>query len=558
MDNAPRRSGRIPVPNPRYHNSDNASRDRRLGNAELLAAAYSGSDPASYAEAMESENASDWMDACAYEIDALAKNGTWDLVDLPPGRKAVKSKWVFKLKTDGRYRARLVAKGFTQIPGIDFDETFSPVARFESLRLLLALAALEDWEIHQLDVKSAFLNGVLDEEIYMEQPQGFIIEGEESKVCRLHKAIYGLKQASRAWNLQFHGVLLELGFTRTYSDAGIYVYEHKDKDIGPIFIILYVDDITMMGASLDIIKQLKIELAKRYEITDLGEIKSYLGMRITRDRSRRHIEIDQSDYLKGVLNRFNMADANSHPTPLPAGAETFLIKYEETATAPEIKHYQSLIGSLLYVQIGTRPDISFAVSRLAQYATNPSPQHLRLAQYVLSYLRGTIETCVRYDGADGDGLHGYTDSSLGDQTDDRYSTSGYVFILANGAISWASRKQKTIAQNTTEAEYMALADAANQAAWYRSILGELGYSVDNPIPIHCDNKGAVDLALNPVTGRRSKHIDIKHHVIRDYQDKGAISLIRTPTAEMVADGFTKSLSRVLLHRFNVDMGLIDA
>src|ERR1700730_13802108 len=155
MDSAPRRSGRVPVPNPKYNNADNVSKDRRLGNAELLAAAYPGSEPETYAEAIQSDNSSDWMNACAYEIDALAKNGTWELVDLPPGRKAVKSKWVFKLKTDGRYRARLVAKGFTQIPGIDFDETFSPVARFESLRLLLALAALDDWEIQQLDVWSA-------------------------------------------------------------------------------------------------------------------------------------------------------------------------------------------------------------------------------------------------------------------------------------------------------------------------------------------------------------------------------------------------------------------
>jgi hypothetical protein len=264
MDNAPRRSTRIPVPNPKYNNADNVSKDRRLGNAELLAAAYSGSEPATYAEAIQSDNSSDWMDACAYEIDALAKNRTWELVDLPPGRKAVKSKWVFKLKADGRYRARLVAKGFTQIPGIDFDETFSPVARFESLRLLLALAALEDWEIHQLDVKSAFLNGVLEEEIYMEQPQGFIIAGQETKVCRLHKAIYGLKQASRAWNLQFHGVLTELSFTRMYSDAGIYVYYRKGSS-GPIFIILYVDDITIMGASIDEINKLKTDIAKRYE-----------------------------------------------------------------------------------------------------------------------------------------------------------------------------------------------------------------------------------------------------------------------------------------------------
>jgi Reverse transcriptase (RNA-dependent DNA polymerase) len=555
MDNAPRRSARVPVPNCRYFNPDNtAHRHQELGNAELLAAAYVGRDPASYAEAMQSDNTTEWTDACQYEIDALSKNNTWELVDLPAGRKAVKSKWVFKLKSDGRYRARLVAKGFTQIPGIDYDETFSPVARFESLRLLLALAALEDWEIHQLDVKSAFLNGVLDEEIYMEQPQGFIIAGKETKVCRLRKAIYGLKQASRAWNQQFHGVLIELGFTRTFSDAGIYVYQQRGGD-GPLFIILYVDDITILGASLKAVKRLKADLSKRYEITDLGEIESYLGIRITRDRPRKRLEIDQSGYITDVLDRFGMADANPHNTPLPAGAEVHLVKYTEQASQSEIKNYQSLIGSLLYVQIGTRPDISFAVSRLAQYAVNPSPQHLRLAQYILSYLVGSVDTRICYDGANGDGLHGYSDSSLGDQTDDRHSTSGYVFLLANGATSWSSRKQKTVAQNTTEAEYMAMTDAANQAAWYRGLLKELGYSVDNPIPIHGDNKGAIDLALNPVTGRRSKHIDIKHHVIREYIDNEQISLVRTPTTEMVADGFTKALSRTLLTRHNTSMGL---
>ena len=181
-------------------------------------------DPATFREAMASDFADKWHEACKYEMDALAKNGTWTLVDLLPGHKAIKSKWVFKRKADGRFRARLVAKGFTQIQGIDYDETFSPVARFESLRLLLALAALEDWEIHQMDVKSAFLNSLLDEEIYMEQPEGFVVPGQEGKVCLLAKAIYGLKQASRAWNVQFHGVLKELGFTHTYSNAGVYIY----------------------------------------------------------------------------------------------------------------------------------------------------------------------------------------------------------------------------------------------------------------------------------------------------------------------------------------------
>jgi Reverse transcriptase (RNA-dependent DNA polymerase) len=207
-----------------------------------------GRDPASYAEAMKSVDAKQWSDACQYEIDALHKNDTWELTNLPPGHKSIKSKWVFKLKADGRYCARLVAKGFTQIPGIDYDETFSPVARFESLWLLLALAALEDWEIQQMDVKSAFLNGVLDEEIYMEQPLGFITPGTETKVCCLKKAIYGLKQASCTWNLQFHGFLTGIGFMRTHADAGVYV-NHQRKGDGPLIVILYVDDITILGSS---------------------------------------------------------------------------------------------------------------------------------------------------------------------------------------------------------------------------------------------------------------------------------------------------------------------
>ena len=310
-----------------------------------------------------------------------------------------------------------------------------------------------------------------------------------------------------------------------------------------------------MGASITEVKHLKEDLSKRYEMTDLGEINAYLGMRIKRDRPHRLIEIDQSGYIRDVLERFGMQDANPHNTPLPAGADEHLTKYTGQATASDITHYQSLIGSLLYVQIGTRPDIAFAVARLAQYAANPSPQHLRLAQYVLGYLVGTVDMRIVYDGANGDGLHGYTDSSLGDQADDRHSTSGYVFLLANGAISWSSRKQKTVTQNTTEAEYMAMTDASNQAQWYKSFLAELGYDVDSPIPLHGDNKGAIDLALNPITRRCSKHIAIKHHVIREYVETGIIALIRTPTLDMVADGFTKSLPRVLLEKHNLDMGL---
>ena len=360
-------------------------------------------------------------------------------------------------------------------------------------------------------------------------------------MCRLKKALYGLKQASRTWNLQFHGVLTGLGFTWTHADAGVYVH-HQHGEEGIQIVILYVDDITLLGISLENIKHTKDLLSARYDMSDMGEIQSYLGIRIVRDWAEWCIQIDQSGYIADVLTRFGMADANSHNTLLPSGADVHLVKYNGQASSSDIKHYQSLIRSLLYIQIGTRPDVAFAVSRLAQYAANPSPQHLKLAQYVLSYLAGTKDMCIRYNGSTSEGLHGYSDSSLGDQTDDRHSTSGYIFLLADGAISWSSRKQKTVAQNTTEAEYMAMADAANQAAWYHSFLKELGYTFNDPIPLHGDNKGAIDLALNPVTGRQSKHIEIRHHVIREYVERGTITLIRTPTAEMLADGFTKPLA----------------
>jgi hypothetical protein len=314
MDGAPRRSSRVPVPTCRYHDYV-GTQGRCLSYVELLATAYVGRDPASYSEAMRSADADQWSDACQYEIDTLAKNGTWELVKLLPGRKAVKSKWVFKLKADGHYHARLVAKGFTQIPGLDFDETFSPIAHFELLHMLLVLAVLEDWHIHQMDVKSAFLNGTLNKEIYMEQPQGFITTGSETQVCCLKKAIYGLKQASCQWNLQLHGVLVGLGFKRTYADTGIYVCHQQEGD-GPLFVIIYVDDITILGSSLQAVQRFKSDLStRRYEMSDLGEIESYLGVCIIRNRSAKRLEIDQSGYLSDVLEHFGMADANPITCP---------------------------------------------------------------------------------------------------------------------------------------------------------------------------------------------------------------------------------------------------
>ena len=263
----------------------------------------------------------------------------------------------------GIFACRLVAKGFMQIPGLDLDKTFSPVAHFELLHLLLALATLEDWHIHQMDVKSVFLNGKLKEEIFMEQLKGFIVAGQEAQVCCLKKTIYGLKQASHMWNLQFHGVLIGLGFMWTFADVGVYVC-HKHEGDGVMIIILYVDDITMMGALLANIKCIKKALSKCYDMSDLGEIQSYLGMCIVQSWADKVTEIDQSGYIKDVLKHFGMMNVNPHGMPLPAGADVHLIKYDGVASKSDIRHYQSLIGSLMYVQIGTCPDVLFAVSHL--------------------------------------------------------------------------------------------------------------------------------------------------------------------------------------------------
>jgi hypothetical protein len=234
-----------------------------------------------------------------------------------------------------------------------------------------------------MDVKLAFLNGSLEEEIFMEQPQGFTSPNHPKKVCLLRKAIYSLKQALHAWNLQFHGVFTGLGFTHTHSDAGVYIYHCQDDGGITIFIILYVDDIMMLGNLGLEINWIKLFLFSCYDMMDLGEIESYLGVHITCDRSIKCLEINQSRYISEILNWFGMADANLVHTPLPAGADVHLVKHEGQATESEIKDYQRLIGSLLYVQISMHPDISFAVSHLVQYVANPSSQHLRLAKYIL-------------------------------------------------------------------------------------------------------------------------------------------------------------------------------
>jgi transposase InsO family protein len=350
---------------------------------------------------MPNDQKQEWRKACREELESLRKRDVYDLVDRPKQRKVIKNRWVFDLKSDGRRKARLVAKGFTQVEGIDYNEIFSPVVRFETVRAMLSLSALKDWHISGLDVKTAFLYGELEEELYMEQPEGFKIPGKENKVMRLKRAIYGLKQAALAWWKALDGSMSRLGCKRLLSDSGLFVNKNKT-----IVIVVYVDDVLFFGKNKKDINSLKQRFMKIWECRDLGDSQEFLRMRIKRRKGC--ILVDQCDYLKKVLQRFDLQNAKAIPTPLPEGYHPMPNKNEST---PDLhSKYQQVIGSLLYIMLGTRPDIAYAVTKLSQYAANPSEEHLSRAYYICRYLAGTPNYALVYNGRGGDGLIGFADS----------------------------------------------------------------------------------------------------------------------------------------------------
>ena len=367
---------------------------------------------------------SDWRQACARELSTLQKRNVFDLVRRPRGRKVIKNRWVFDIKDDGRKRARLVAKGFSQVEGLDYDQVFSPVVRFETMRLILAMAAIEGWVAHGLDVRNAYLYGELDEEIYMEQPEGFRIPGKEDFVLLLKKALYGLKQAGLAWWKILKQSMEELGFKSLSSDAGVFIFRGEGSFV---IAIIYVDDAIFCGPVETLVLKLKEAFMKRWECRDLGELKEFLRMRITRDGSKIHL--DQCAYLRTVLERCGMTNAKATSTPLPTGY--IPSKNESGTSTPELRSkYQTVIGSLLYLMLGTRPDISFAVTKLAQFSANPLQEHLDKALYICRYLVGTQDYRLTYNGTSKEGLIAVTDSDWASDNTTRRSTRGNHLLLS--------------------------------------------------------------------------------------------------------------------------------
>ena len=448
-------------------------------------------------------------------MTSLQENEVWDLVKLPAGRKTVGSKWVYKIKTgaDGsvqRYKARLVAQGFTQKYGTDFDETFCPVVRQGSLRLLIALSVQNGLTLHQVDVTTAFLNGTLEEEVYMHQPEGFVYQRKEELVCKLKKSIYGLKQSPRCWNTTLDTYLKELGFTQTASDPCIY-YRKTGGDM--LYIGVYVDDIILGAKTEKQLQEIKDELSKEFEIKDLGKLKYFLGMKVVQDEASKSIWIGQPAYTEDVLKRFGME--NCKPTSTPVNASSKLQPATDQDEPVNQTEFQSAIGSLMYLAVSTRPDIAYAVNNLAKFISKPQKEHWTALKRVLRYLKDTVNYGILYRQEGSNECIGYSDADWAGDVSDRRSTSGYIFMLGGGAISWSSRKQKCVALSTAEAEYVALAGAAQECIWLRQLIAELEGSSQSPMLLYEDNQAAIAMTKNPQFHGRAKHIDIRHHFVRE-------------------------------------------
>ncbi|KAJ9542417.1 hypothetical protein OSB04_028923 [Centaurea solstitialis] len=524
--------------------------DRYLG---FLVSQDSGdlNEPTSYGEAVSGSESEQWQEAMKAEMQSMYDNQVWELTDLPQHCKAVGRKWVFKKKTDmdgnvHTFKARLVAKGFTQTHGIDYDETFSPVAMLKSIRILMAISAYFNYEIWQMDVKTAFLNGKLTEDVYMEQPEGFEDPKNPNKVCKLLKSIYGLKQASRSWNLHFDERIKEFGFAKSEFEPCVYT-----KFSGSIvtFLVLYVDDILLIGNDVPTLQSVKEWLSKCFQMKDLGEAAYILGIKIYRNRSKRLIGLSQSTYIDKVLKRFRMDESKKGFIPMQHGivlSKTQCPVSSEDQDRMKSVPHASAIGSIMYAMLCTRPDVAYSVSVTSRYQQNPGEPHWVAVKNILKYLRRTKEMFLVFGGSEDEiSVTGYSDASFQTDRDDFRSQSGYVFTLNGGAISWKSSKQDTIADSTTEAEYIAACDAAKEAVWLRNFLSDLRVvaSISRPIDIFCDNSGTVAQAKEPREHHKSRHVLRKYHLIREIIGRGDVRICKIPTEDNVADPLTKPLAR---------------
>jgi len=553
--------------------------DDRLNNAndaELVFAVANGlalledNTPGTWKEAMASPEAPQWKAAAVKEINGCDNKGVWELVprsSVPKWQIIITCKWVFKIKTDSSgavevYKARITPKGFLQREGINFFETFAATGKYKSLRLGLSITAACDHNLEQMDVPQAFLNADIEEEVYMELPEGFR-EGREHLVCKLKKALYGLKQAPRNWYLLISKfVEEELRYKATVSDPCLFFKRSKSGRLMLLF--LFVDDFQTSYHPEDQAEwnELKAKLVERFQTKDLGASTWILGMRITRDRKARTITLDQELYVTKALERHGMQQCKVASTP---GAVKGSVDLEEAASSAAVdrQQYQEMVGTLMYSAVSCRPDIAHAVQQLAQAMQAPTQMHLLAAKRVFRYLAGTKDVGLVFGSRSDQVLEtrgrkfnnfrldvcAFADADWANDKADRKSITGWVAKVNGDPISWASKKQRTVAQSTCEAELYAEAAAIQEVLWLRGLLQELGLHVQTGSVVNGDNQSTIAISQNGIKGERTKHVDVKYHFITETVQSGKVQLQWIPTTQQQADIFTKALAAPVFEQF---------
>ena len=506
-------------------------------------------DPRNFKEAMESANKIEWKKAMELELETIEENNTWELTELPKGKQLVGSKWVFKTKhgsgeNEGevKHKARLVAQGFSQKFGVDYDEVFAPVARSVTFRLLLSIAGERNYKVQQYDVKSAFLNGILEEEIYLKPPPGSNVG---NLVYRLRKSLYGLKQSARVWNQTLHETLEVYGCKQNSTDNCLYSWKEGDN---VCYLLVHVDDILVAGNDETAMKNMMNFIGKRFDITNLGGARQYLGIDIQKDDGGRFM-ISQGKYIDEIVNEAGLKDAKVSKFPLDTGYSKLM-----GSLLPSNEKYRKLIGMLLYLTTNTRPDIAASVAILSKKVEKPRDVDMEELKRVVRYIKGTRDLKLIMNNGN-EKLTAVSDANWAEDRADRKSNTGFVIFMNGGTVSWCCRKQDIVSLSSAESEYIALAETCKEVIWLRGVLKEMDTKQEEATTIHTDSQSCIAMIKNQRFSNKTKHIDVRYHFIRDQMEKKTINLSYVSTEENTADLMTKPLGGTKVEYHRKRMGL---
>ena len=509
--------------------------------------------PNTFKQAMQSPEREQWIKAMDGEMESLLSNHTYDLVHRPLNQEIVGGRWVFSIKNDPdnnlRFKARFVAKGYTQSKGVNFNDTYAPTARMTSMRVLINMAVQNGYLGHHCDVNNAYLHSEIDYEIYMEQPEGYV--RDPSKVCRLNKSIYGLKQSAAMWHSTLITFMNSQNLEQSVMDPCVFIRKSKSNTL---ILLIWVDDCIIFASSLRIMNEFKRNFGQTFKIKDLGSLTWFLGIQFKIEKDV--IRMNQKLYTQNIIKRFN--EQNSTPRTLPCDPNIYEILEAKSDKLGSPTTYREIVGSLIYLMTCTRPDIAFIVTLLSRYMNSPTKTHINLARSVLRYLKYTLDYDLKYVKTEGElRLYGYSDSDWASDND-RQSVSGYAFKCnpLSGLVSWRSGKQTLVATSSCEAEYIALHEAVCEALFLRQIYAEFTKSHTQNVIIHADNQGCICLAKHPTYHRRTKHIDIRFHALRKYVSNKSVSIIYIPSRDNLADMCTKALRGTHLKSFSIIRGIL--